>query len=449
MAYLIFPLDVTADAATFWVGAINEDIAAAQVSLTVNQRPEPLGAWSQWKSEDGERHVDFQRLTLSGLPSKMVCDAELRVDGALMSQARTTTLPTQLPAADRPFTVLLGSCFYEPHDDGRAGRAYFRLPAGARPDIKVLCGDQVYLDNPIHQFIFPRSQSGLEKNFLGKYLKNWMQQIEGEGYRELLKSGANFFSADDHEYWNNAPFGASYLPQTWTASGRERWRAATAPLYQLFQTPALTRKFDVGQLSFLIADTRSTRDERREQFLAPEEFEKLRDWVDALRGPGVLTLGGAIFADRQNAIAGRVGDFGLPDYQQYKELVRILQGARHSLVLLIGDVHFGRVARCDLGPGIELIEVISSPLSLVSSVLGGKWAAPPDHFPAFLDEGDAGIRKLPIEKQPPPFKLEGDHFATLEFSAQGAKVRMTVKYWPIPQAAADPVPIVAFERLLQ
>ena len=44
---------------------------------------------------------------------------------------------------------MLGSCFFAREDpNGNVGRTYMNLPSAARPHIKFLCGDQVYLDNP-------------------------------------------------------------------------------------------------------------------------------------------------------------------------------------------------------------------------------------------------------------------------------------------------------------
>jgi hypothetical protein len=453
MPHLVFPLQVSATSATVWVGAINENFDPAQIALTINQAPVPLSAsWEQWRSQDDERRIDFQRVTIAGRQPGTAYDLECLVNGAVKSTARLTTLPAQLPspADSGPFIVLLGSCFYEPKDDGRAGKLFRRMPAGAKPHVKLLCGDQVYLDNPAFQFILPRSRSGLEKNFLKKYLKNWTQQSDGEGYREVLKAGANFFCADDHEYWNNFPFGASYLPQTWVGSGRERWHAATEPLYRIFQTTAPAQTFEVGNLSFFIADTRSTRDEDRRNFLAPAAFEQLRQWVNNLTGPGALALGQAIFAGKSSELGGRFGDFGLPDFKQYEELVKVLSGATHSLLLLTGDVHFGRVASCTLPSGARLIEVISSPMSLVSSTFGGNWAAPPERFPAFPIPD---VVQRPIEtaelRPGEVFKLEGNHFATLEFTQLGAKVKMTAKYWPVGDDDEPLAPVGLPEVLLQ
>ena len=433
MPYLVFPLQVSSQTATVWLGAINENFDPTRLSLIVNGLPTPLPApWQQWRSEGQDQRVDFQRLELTNRQPNTVYDIELRVNGTMQSSAKVTTLPLQLPRESdpKPFTVMLGSCYFEPNDNGRAGAVFRSLPTAAKPDVKLLCGDQVYLDNPWYQTLnlFPQSQNNLEKNFLKKYLRNWMQTQVGEGYREVLATGANFFCADDHEYWNNFPTAASYVVGTWTDNGRERWHAATEPLYNLFQTPEKTQRFTVGNLSFFIADTRSARDNDRQNFMDPAQFAQLEQWVNGLTGPGVLVLGQVIFAGKANEVGGRLGDWGLPDFAQYEALVRVLLSAQHSLLVLTGDVHFGRVARCTLVSGAELIEVISSPMSLVSD-LGGGAAPPPQQFPAFPVPNAVSVN---IEQQPDRlFLLEGNHFATVSFVARGAKVIATIKYWMI------------------
>ena len=61
------------------------------------------------------------------------------------------TLPVRLPTENQtPFTIGIGSCFYDHRDGGQAASAYQALyergPDNYRPDITFLTGDQVYLD---------------------------------------------------------------------------------------------------------------------------------------------------------------------------------------------------------------------------------------------------------------------------------------------------------------
>src|SRR5205809_7973197 len=105
------------------------------------------------------------------------------------------------------------------------------------------------------------------------------------------------------------------------------------------------------------------------------DLDRLDQWIRNLEGPGIFSLGQPIFA-AQAGFFGRFADWNLPDFEQYADLVRVLASSRHSLVLLTGDVHYGRIASCLLPSGLELIEIISSPTALVDKSVGGKWHAP-------------------------------------------------------------------------
>jgi hypothetical protein len=150
------------------------------------------------------------------------------------------TIPWSLPGPlDPPFIVMLGSCYFGRQDpEGAVGRTYMNLPAAARPDVKFLCGDQVYLDNPPQDFLNPfRSRDWLEHRSFKTYLDTWTQQTTEGGFGQLLKNGANFFSSDDHEFWNNAPDVGLNVPFfTLTQKGRDQWWAIAQNLYRIFQT---------------------------------------------------------------------------------------------------------------------------------------------------------------------------------------------------------------------
>jgi hypothetical protein len=146
MAYLVIPHDASTGAATIWIGAIDEPFDPDQVRLvsTLGEHPLPPH-WQQWASRDGVHRLDYQRVVITGLQSRSRLAVQLLVNGQSQADARLTTLPTHLPSLDeKPFTVLLGSCFCKREDgEGAVGRTYVQLPAGASPDVKILCGDQV------------------------------------------------------------------------------------------------------------------------------------------------------------------------------------------------------------------------------------------------------------------------------------------------------------------
>jgi hypothetical protein len=242
MAYLIVPLGVSATEATVWIGAINDNPnnhdSLTSVHLVgsppINQERQQV-TQGNWASETGQYTVDYQRVTLGGLEPRTTYVLELLIDGVSRSsfpeheflRAELTTLPDHLPTAfEKPFTVLLGSCFCARQDqEGTAGRTYFRLPTGDRPDVKILAGDQVYLDAPWeHYLLHTHTPAELETRFFETYLDTWMQGGPASGFRKLLMAGANYFCSDDHEFWNNAPNQGSYVLDTWPLfDRREDW----------------------------------------------------------------------------------------------------------------------------------------------------------------------------------------------------------------------------------
>ncbi len=451
MPYLVIPHGVTADSATVWVGALNEGQAETRLVLTPPAPLPPLPMPGQWASQDGSYKLDYARHTFLLLEPRREYRAQLFVGEDLRGEAHFTTLPPALPRLDdKPFTVMLGSCFCESRDEaGRLGTTFFSLPEGERPDIKLWCGDQVYLDAPWQHYLRnTHTRAELESRHFLKYWLAWTQVGTAAGFNEALRRGANYFTADDHEFWNNAPNFASLIRDSWSQGGRDAWWETARSLFQAFQSDfssgSAVIQFEVPPLSFFFADTRVNRTADLKHIMHPADLERLRGWVANLRGPGVLSLGQPLFADKAGFL-GRFTDRNLPDYEQYQELARIIARSRHSIVMLTGDVHYGRIASCRLGSDAELIEVISSPTALVDEKAGGKWARPPARYPSFEIQG---VAKGPVEVVE-DYTLFADHFLTLQFSDIGARVRMVIKAWPVIKPGERPRSFFIHERHIQ
>ncbi|HLQ78391.1 MAG TPA: hypothetical protein VK210_13610 [Terriglobia bacterium] len=437
MAFLIVPNEVDTKKAVVWVASINEPFDATTAELLYGAAQLPLhDKWIDFKTSDGKDQIQYQRVTLPNLTPGTNYPLTLRVSGQDTADASVRTLPDRLPVTgERPFTVLLGSCYFGRQDkSGRVGQTFFRLPNDAKPDIKILCGDQVYLDNPPQDFIIPRGHNWLQSRSFRTYAASWTQTTPGGGFNELLKRNANFFSSDDHEFWNNAPdFGLNVPTFTLTQGQRTTWQTIGRELYRVFQnepTPPIC--FKVGALSFCNADTRFFRERAHGNLLQPGDLKTIGDWIGNLTGPGVLVLGQPYFADK-----GSIKDWGLPDFQQFPELTRQLRSSQHTIVILTGDVHFGRVAFANLRPelGTKLVEVISSPMKIVSPVAAGKYSPAPQVFGAVNSR--------------PDFSKGRDHFLTLEFLALSAsRASMAIKMWPItdgqpqPEIVGDPIELI-------
>ncbi len=423
MPFLIIPNEVFANSATVWAGAINEHLDPAVTTLDYGNTTIALNSgWTDLATADGTNRVRYQRVRLDNLTQATPYNLALRIGGQVKADCSFTTIPWRLPnQGEPPFIVLLGSCFYRAGDPGgRVGQTYDRMPEGARPDIKFLSGDQVYLDNPPRDFINPlKGRDWLESRSFKSYVDAWTQLTDAGGFMRMLKRNANFFTSDDHEYWNNAPDVGLNVPLFATTSrGRQAWWDIARTLYTTFQTsPGFPVRFKVDPLSFCVTETRFFRGKKRDsgEFIPQAHLDEIGTWTAGLDGPGVLVLGQPFFAT-----AGDFKDYTLQNYEgQFEQLRAHLRRSRHSIVILSGDVHFGRVAVANLRPelGTKLYEVISSPMQIVPHA-EGQYTAAPQVFGTIESKED--------------FSQARNHFLTLEFNAPSSRrASMLVRYWPI------------------
>ncbi len=378
----------------------------------------------------------------------------------------TRTLPAAVPTAlDRWFNVLLVSCFHQAEDrKGLAGIIASQLKAVVRPHLTLLMGDQVYLDLPTLQD-FPDDLAWLAGKFEEDYARNWHGPL---GYPHILAAAPSLSVPDDHEYWNNYPHPSPFVGNSLQPAGRARWQQAAQAMYEGFQLayphtlgePVLV---EVEPLSFFVADTRSRRAEDRSFFLPESGHLQMEAWVAtviAKKQIGVFVTGQSLFTQTAGKIAGAVGDYALPNYQDYGRLMRCLQrlaDAGRPTLCLTGDVHWGRVATStDIRTGrTAFTEVISSPTSLVTTIgrdqiqqvgaffsdlFGPKnpWPrhADPDDPPEFLASEvlQGRFRCFTAHQQ------KGNHLALLRFRQHGSGLVLRVIYWPITRDARVAAP---------
>ena len=423
--HLLVPQFAGAAGPSLWVGVVDAPVNGLRVVVGTAERPLP----DVWESFDaGGRRFRSQRVPIAGLPPRASVPARLLDGGQVVANATITTLPAILPSPlERPFTILFGSCFAAAEDaGGDAGSTLARLPPDSRPDLTILCGDQNYLDTPFLHFLTrTHAPDELAGELLANYLRTWSQAGPLSGFRRVHQLASVAFESDDHDFWNNAPSLAPLVLDTWTSGGRAAWLATARHLYHLFQAIAPGGTATVGGLSLFVADTRLARTEDRLQFMDPAQFQALRTWVHDLAGPGVLVLGQPIFT-AEAGLKGYVGDWGLPDHRQYRDLVAVLAATPHDLVILTGDVHFGRVASCTLPSGCRIVELIASPLALVSPLVGGHWKATPGMFPAIPVPG---VVQVPLTNE--AYQQTANHAMTVGFSGVGQAVRLKATSWPI------------------
>lgn len=448
----MFPNEVTSRTASVWLGIANEGDNLGALTLFCNGVNIPLGQFLRHRTTSNT--LDYLHLEIPNpnlpemnLEPRTEYFLELFLDGNLKTRASFRTLPDDLPTVNEsPFTVLLASCFCSSRSESvTLGSTYLNLQKQIKIDIKILCGDQVYLDDPTSYFTwnghFPQTwtwrnhpTSVLADKLLDNYLKTWGQGGTHAGFQQFLQNGANFFSSDDHEFWNNAPSFATLIPDTYSPEGRDWWRTEATNLLKIFQPKSAKPDFNIGALSFFIVDTRVNRE--GDNFMSVGDRNALEQWVTNLQGVGVLVLGQPIFSEKAG-VRGNLTDWNLPDFKQYEDLVRILYKTNHSILMLTGDVHYGRISRCQLKPDIFLYEIISSPTALVNPLVGGKWDPPPGTFPAF---GIPGTVQQGIEHNS-EYKFTNNHFLTLDFYKDGAKTRIVLKTVEISGNGEAPIPV--------
>ena len=449
MSFLLIPNEVTTQEAIIWVGIINEKINPKSLSLSYNGEILALDQnWVEFSTQTQRNTLFYQYLKIQSLKPQTEYSLKLFSKNKTFSTGNVRTLPNNLPTVDeKPFTVLLASCFCSARSgSGAIGTAYLKLREKEKIDLKILCGDQVYLDDPALHFLFHKhSFEDLEERLLANYVKTWTQgglvssagNITIPGYQDFLQNAANFFSSDDHEFWNNAPNQATLIRDSWSSQGRYNWMKTAKSLLEIFQSKTSKTIFNVGSLSFFIADTRVNRDASRMSFMSAQDLSALDDWVKNLKDVGVLVVGQPIFSKKAGIVKGNIGDWNLPDYAQYDDFVRILTETKHSIIILTGDVHYGRIASCQLKPGVQLYEIISSPTALVDPKVGGSWKKAPDKFPAAAVPGVVSKQIITNDK----YKFTDNHFLLLNFYRNAGKTKIVLKVCEIFNGGKTPTPI--------
>lgn len=416
----------------------------------------------------------FSRLTSgAGLRSDTPYRINVRIDGEhLIEGLETRTLPERVTAEmTDSFNVLLVSCFHWEMDRyGYAGLLVSQIKERHQPDVTILLGDQVYLDLPTIMN-FENNVTWLAKKFEEDYVNNWQGP---EGYSRVLAAAPTACIPDDHEYWNNYPHRSYHLQNTYSASGRDKWKVAASRMYEAFQLATQASEmgkattFDVHPLSFFLADMRTYRDYDLKRVLAvgtpnsnqPKALQQLKDWVQHVidnRLFGIFGSGQSLFANQPQSlwgnikqkVKGTVGDHELYEYQDFAEIVRQLErlsDAGRPLLCITGDVHYGRViAAKDLRKNwrVSMYEIISSPASLVRDVTSDwkanqatsndPWprhgeAPDPDYFYAQSVLGS----RFACDPNSILHRQKGNHITLLSFrDVGGGTLDLRVKYWPI------------------
>lgn len=458
----LVPLAVGTNKATVWVGSFRESDPPTDLNLEWTEEGTGQittkalsGTWTRGSAGPvGERQPRFKRVKMSSLKPGTVYRLKLTRPGRTkaLASGRLETLPHSLPSdsEERGFTVMLGSCYDYLHDldhQGKPGavrRAYRALygdPA-KRPHVKFLVGDQVYLDLP------GKSIFGLFINLTAKARRKKLRTRMSLKYENtwkrlgyLLSRGGTFFTADDHEYYNNYPNPSKNLIPLKHPGNRADYEKISQRLYRNMQSNALIQTFNIGnQVSFMLVDTRTGRTAGR--FLPSGEMNQLLAWINGLTCPSVLTLGQPVLD-----VPG-TQEMHLPDFnQQFTRLEKALVNAPHDVLVLTGDKHYGRIASVarvgSQGSNGTLHEVMSSPMALSADPFdlpftGALWIPGINKKPKRFPRGPRDFsRGAPVHyhhivraRDYTPPRTE-ENFFTLAFSIlpNGRDVNVRIRAW--------------------
>ncbi len=390
-----------------------------------------------------------------------------------LAQCQFETIPRRLPTdleavhgSERPFTMLLGSCYYYGDDDDNSvGRAaqWLRNHPEHRPHLNVLMGDQVYIDQPPDRFGFASNTTtvALRQHVADVYTMSWARLAP------LLTGGLNVLTCDDHEYWNDYP---NAPPLVWgklstNPHTRQTMANIANEFVQRVQQVAPRTEVIIGppghpDLKVFVLDTRMHRSTGTDRFCRPEDLEAVTTWLDTLPCPGVLVVGAPIFAPAY----GRFGkdyvgvdfinsDHNLPAFtDDYRRLTNALARCKHDVLVCAGDVHFGRVSTVrlpvtDAKPATNLWEVVSSPMTCLpraQALFTAPEAHDPGGYPVFFpppteEQAQQGhwprikyLKAVPALPALPVIGTRGseNHLMTLGFRrGTGAEVHVDVRAW--------------------
>jgi hypothetical protein len=442
MSVILVPQSAGQEWARLWIGITEAAAPPESFAVAVAGRGAIPVSPTRWRPvlidgamSAGESRAYVQTVEIGGLQPNT---RYLITAGG--TTARLATLPRTLPnETEPPFTILVSSCFYRGHSKNQLiGRAMRSLGEVEKPHAKFLCGDQVYLDHPPFVDI-PLPARLLARRYLAKYLENWS---DTGGFQAFLAEGATYFTADDHEFWNNYPNFATVDPRTYFGPVRDRIGMVSRGLFGLFQCEqpsdaGKNRQFQVGEVSFFVADTRINRAPGQTRYMTSKDHAELERWLRGLPGPGVLVIGQPILEKPMGRFGRTFGDRALPNYEQYGGLVAALYNAPHSVLVLTGDVHYARIARTEWLGKTQVAEVIASPSALVF----GDHAEPEDHqvteFPPKENNGGKPAARV-LERW--GGTLTGDNFVLVQFTRASSGVKVRIRHWYLRKGGGVPAP---------
>lgn len=347
-----------------------------------------------------------------------------------------------LPSSANGLVMVLASCFClersRLHKDSPLASDF--MGQEDLPHVKMLCGDQIYLDL-VHGLLPMRT--------LEDPLKRYQEQWQDPDFIAWMARGGNLCMADDHEFWNNYPSvkrlgAASFVlntPPSNMATAMEEaflvYQAVlnidpTARLRQLpfnqqdlhcFEFPGALAPPDLyRQFALQVLDTRTQRSDladpaANQQCTQPTWLADTITRITQRKGPSMLVTSQSLL-DR-----GGDSESNLADYrQQFEQLWDAIRASQHQLLLLTGDIHWSRAQRFSAhDPKVVHHEVVSSALARIR-LPTTKW---PDLDSTVRWNGHS------VSAQRIADCYVEHTYATLHFSTRALGLRCTVRWWEI------------------
>ena len=370
---------------------------------------------------------------IGGLPA----DTDIRIQAG-GDEARIRTLPD----AGRQLRLVLGSCYYgfggTDRDSGlpsAAAQAYSSLQR--QPHLKILCGDQVYLDSGKLRGGMTREEATIQR------YRDYAATYDG-----FLSQGLTVFSPDDHEFWNDYPNAMPWLSRSWKHKWREHAHAALLGnmAFQTLANPDSSNWFsmDLGIVSLFVTDLRSERstegrgrmvwDENRHawkeirpgrRLCSPHQLAAIESWASTLQKPGILVAGQPLFQKPRSTFDENFLQFP----NEAKAIWRAVENSPHSIAVLAGDIHYSRAAEWgSQALGGSRFEIVGSPVRLLKPlrigwiVVTGKRKKAKDMGIPSMDLGDLRLRRAQRA-----YATAADSLTTISLERSGMFVRMEVQ----------------------
>ena len=291
----------------------------------------------------------------------------------------------------QPVRLGLSSCYY-PSDAFAlrpdAARRCWAL--GGYPHAVFHCGDQVYTDVPLMLGNSPA-------HYRARYEQAWASDRLGD----LLRINGHFFMPDDHEYWNDFPRESFYLLQSgvsWATTARVAGDAFWANQGYWNFPPGIAggdrhsrcwASANVGGVPVFLADTRTDRSLPNGKrvaarhlsggvappdfphFMSGDQFQALHTWLSGLQSYGVMIVGQPL-ATVNGKFLFLITDYALNAYKQQftamMEMIRATLARGITLIVLSGDIHWGRLVEWRRSGGGRLIEYVASPIARIGGL---------------------------------------------------------------------------------